>query len=178
MPTVRELLEREDFYDAAILRHGFVDYMRDYEVIVGSRDGPPYTDVHRYLFVGCAEAVCETAITPEWFVRSLPDDFVLSGPDYPEKDDPKGFIWGVRWAAAFPGLSYLPDGEGARAWSARLGRRMHEVLLETNAYRLRLVFADIRHAYLGTQDQPGILRGKDYPVPPTPADATSDGGIT
>ena len=57
MLTVRELLEREDFFDAAILRHGFVDYMRDYEVIVASRNGPPYTDVHRYLFVGCAEAV-------------------------------------------------------------------------------------------------------------------------
>src|SRR5690348_8639492 len=177
MLTVRELLEREDFFDAAVVRHGFVDYMRDYEVIVASRDGPPHTDLHRYLFVGCVEAVCRTSITPEWFVRSLPDDFVLSGPDYPDKNDPEGFIWGVRWAAAFPGLTYLTDGDRAREWTERLGQRMHEVLLETNAYALRLVFADVRYAHLGNESQPGLMRSKDYPIPPVPADVTSDGGV-
>lgn len=177
MLTVRELIEREDFFDAAILRHGFVDYMRDYEVIVASRNGPPYSDVHRYLFVGCAEALCRTALTPDGFVRCLPDDFVLSGPDYPAKDDPPGFVWGVRWAAAYPGLRYLADGERAREWTARLGRPMHEVLLETNAYALRLVFADLRYAYLGTDDVPGVLRSKDYPIRLAPEDATSDGGV-
>jgi hypothetical protein len=44
MLTIRELLEREDFFDAAIVCHGFVDYMRDYELLVASRDGPPYTE--------------------------------------------------------------------------------------------------------------------------------------
>lgn len=178
MLTVRELLEREDFFDAAIIRHGFVDYMRDYELIVGARNGPPNTDVHRYLFVGCVEAAYETALSPESFVGSLPDDFVLSGPDYPDKDDPRGFIWGVRWAGVYPGLAYLPDGERAKEWSTRLGRLMHEITLETNAYTLRLVFADLRYAYLGTEDQPGVLRTKDYPIPPVPSDATSDGGVT
>jgi hypothetical protein len=177
MLTVRELLEREDFFDAAILRHGFVDYMRDYEVIVGGRDGPPHTDVHRYLFVGCAEAVCQTAVDPQHFAPSLPDDFVLSGPDYPERDDPDGFVWGVRWAVVYPGATYVPDGERAREWAARLGRPMHEIFIETNAYSLLLVFADLRHAYLGTQDQPGVLRPKDYPIPPSAEDATSDGGV-
>jgi len=41
MLTVRELLQREDFFDAAVVRHGFVDDIRDYEVIVANRGGPP-----------------------------------------------------------------------------------------------------------------------------------------
>lgn len=177
MLTVRELLEREDFFDAAVLRHGFVDYMRDYELIVSGRRGPPHTDVHRYLFVGCAEVEYRTAIPPQSFAQSLPDEFVFSGPDYPDKEEPDGFIWGVRWACAYPGLTYIPDGERAAFWSGRLGRTMHEVLLETNAYTLRLVFADVRHQYLGTDDEPGVLQVKDYPIQPVPGDRTSDGGV-
>src|SRR5262245_44919289 len=123
MTTVQQFLQQHDFFDAAVLRHGFVDYMRDYEVIVGGLHAP-HTDVHRYHFIGCCEAQYETAIAPDVFARSLPDDFVLSGPDYPDKDDPEGFIWGVRWAAAYPGLLYLPEGERARFWTAELGRGM------------------------------------------------------
>ena len=50
MPTVREILERETFFDAAILRHGFVDYMRDYELIVkGEIPYPAATSTGIYL---------------------------------------------------------------------------------------------------------------------------------
>ncbi len=48
MTTVKELLEREDFFDAAVIRHGFTDYIRDYELIIGARNGPPiliYIDI-------------------------------------------------------------------------------------------------------------------------------------
>ena len=177
MLTVAELLERETFFDAGIYRHGFVDYMRDYELVVGGRDGPPRTDVHRYLFVGCAEAHYESAVRPEVFAASLPDDFVLSGPDYPDKDDPVGFIWGVRYSSAYPGLTYEADGARAREWAARLGRPMHEVLIETEAFRLRLVFADLRYAYLGTLDDPDVMRPKDMPIPPAEEQRTADGNV-
>jgi hypothetical protein len=162
--TVKELLEREDFLDAALLRHGFTDYMRDYEIIVSGRDGPPRTDVHRYLFIGCAEAVYQTAVSSEYFGPSLPDEFVLAGPDNPEEEIPDGFIWGVRWACAYPGLTYRRDGERARYWEGLLQRPMHEVFLETNAYSLLLVFADVRHSYIGVANEPGVLREKDYPT--------------
>jgi|SRR5262245_54576415 len=103
MMTVRELLNREDFFDAAILRHGFTDYMRDYEIVVSGRQGPLHTDVHRYQFVGCVEAVCTTNVEPAVFVSSLADDFVFAGPDYRDKEDPDGFIWGTRWSCSYPG---------------------------------------------------------------------------
>jgi hypothetical protein len=178
MLTVKALLERESFFDAAIIRHGFTDYMRDYEIIVVGRAGPPAADIHRYLFVGCAEAVYQTAISPKYFGPSLPDDFVFSGPDYPEKKDPQGFIWGVRYANAYPGLSYRLGGERSAYWTAHLRRKMHEVFIETEAYSLLLVFADLRYAYLGTNPDRGVMRPKDYPIPPAVSDATSDGGVS
>ena len=164
--TVRELLERETFFDAAILRHGFVDYMRDYELIVGARDGAPWDDLHLYHFVGCVEAAYRTRLRPSTFAESLSDEFVYAGPDYPEQDDPNGFIWGVRYSTAYPGLTYVEQGERAQHWSAQLGRLMHEVTVETEAFHLRLVFAELRYECLGREsaEQP---RPKDYPIEPT-----------
>jgi hypothetical protein len=177
MTTVRELLKREDFFDAAILRHGFVDYMRDYEILVGGRDGPPHTDVHRYLFVGCAEAFYETAIEPRAFNTSLRDANVFAGPDYPEEDIPDGFVWGVRYANAYPGLTYVEDGKRAAHWAAAMSRPMHEVLIETEAYRLRIVFADVRHEHLGREGEGAPPRSNDLPIAVRETDRTSDGGV-
>ena len=172
MLTVKELLEREDFFDAAILRHGFTDYMRDYEIIVGARNGPPNLHVHKYQFVGCAEAHYQTRLS-EGFALALTDEHVYSGPDYPDKETPDGFVWGVRSAEAYPGLKYVENGERARHWSGLLGRKMHEVFLEPNAYNLRLVFADVRYANLG--DEPEVSLPKDTPL--DVGDQTSDGGV-
>ena len=122
MLTVRELLEREDFSDADVLHHGFVDYMRDYELLVGARDGPPHTDLHRYLFVGCTEALCETTLPPAVLVESLGDASVEAGPDAADRDVPAGFLWGVRWAAAYPGWTYVTGGEPHTGRHASAGR--------------------------------------------------------
>lgn len=54
--TIKDQLTQEDFFDSAISRHGFTDYMRDYGIIIGGRSGPPNTDFHKYQFVGCVEA--------------------------------------------------------------------------------------------------------------------------
>jgi hypothetical protein len=169
--TVKELLERESIFDAAVMRHGFTDYMRDYEIIVGGRDGPPNTDIHKYQFIGCVEACYETR-HGKIFGQSLSDDFVFSGPDYPEKRDPDGFIWGLRFSEAY-GWQYIENGERAKYWSERLGRIMHEVILETNAYSLKLIFADIRYAFLGYE--PAVEVQKDYPL--KVSETTSDGGV-
>jgi hypothetical protein len=173
MTTVKGLLSREDFFDAAVLRHGFTDYMRDYEIIVGARNGPPNTDVHKYQFIGCVEAYYQTKISPEVFSQSLFDDFVYSGPDYPDEEDPEGFIWGVRFSEAYPGLTYVENGERAAYWSSMLGRKMHEITLDTNVFHLRLVFADIRYAFLG--HEPEVTISKDMPL--EVSEETSDGGV-
>jgi hypothetical protein len=178
--TVKELLERESITDAVIFRHGFTDYIRDYEIIVGARNGPPHTDIHKYQFIGCAEAICSTHLVRTFheptsiFGQSLADEFVFSGPDYPEKDDPNGFIWGVRFAEVLSGWAYIENGKRARFWSDAVRRKMHEVYVDTNAYRLELVFADIRYSFLG--HEPAVTVQKDYPLKIN--EITSDGGVT
>jgi hypothetical protein len=157
MSTVQEILNKESFYDAAIIRHGFTDYMRDYEIIVGARNGPPNTDLHVYQFIGCVEAQYQTRVAPLVFVQSLPDEYVYSGPDYPQKEDPDGFIWGVRYSTAFPGLIYVENGDKASYWSKLLKREMHEVTLETEAFHLRLIFAEVRYRFLGYEPEVVIL---------------------
>jgi hypothetical protein len=161
MLTVKELLKKEDFFDSTILRHGFTDYMRDYEIIVAARNGPPNTDVHNYQFVGCVEAHYQTKLR-ESFTQSLSDEHVYSGPDFPDKKEPAGFIWGMRFAEAYPGLKYIENGERAEHWSRLLGQKMHEVLLETNCFRLQLVFADVRYAFLG--HEPQVVLPKNMPL--------------
>jgi hypothetical protein len=170
--TVREYLESEDFFDAAILRHGFTDYMRDYEIIVGARNGPPDTDIHKYQFIGCVEVAYQTAMDGR-FGQSLSDDFVLSGPEFPRKQNAPGFAWGTRYAAAYPGLKYVENGERAQYWSRRVGRKMHEVTIGTSVFTLRLVFADVRYSFLG--HEPNVKIQQDYPLPVT--EITSDGGV-
>jgi len=176
MPTVREILERESFGDAAILRHGFVDYMRDYELIVEGRDPVSRQDRHRYLFVGTVEVAYELCL-PRHAIESFSDDLVPSGADLANIGVSQGFVWGVRWAESYPGLKYRADGPRAQHWSAVLGRRMHEVSIETNVYRLQLVFAGIRHASLGAAKDANSTRQEDVPIPPVLADRTSDGVV-
>jgi hypothetical protein len=162
MNPIQRALEQAGFFDAAVLRHGFTDYMRDYELIVSGRDGPSRDDVYRYHFVGCVESRFVSRIPPEVFARSLPDEFVYSGPDYPDREEPNGFIWGVRYSGAFPGLSYICPSERAAFWSEQCGIEMHEVLLETEAYDLSLVFFGFRHEYLGST---GSLKlAKQFPI--------------
>jgi hypothetical protein len=38
-------LTQEYLVDSAINHHGFTDYLRDYEIIIGERNGPPNFDL-------------------------------------------------------------------------------------------------------------------------------------
>lgn len=172
MTTVKELLEQNDFYDYAIVRHGFTDYMRDYEIIVhfGFHSG---NALEKYQFVGCIEATYSSALSPRVLAQSLADENVLAGPGTVKGDLPEGYIWGVRYAAVDPGWRYVENGERAMQWSKLMGRKMHEIDINTNVFNLKLVFADIRVALLG--HEPEYKLQEDYPLPIE--EATSDGGI-
>jgi hypothetical protein len=47
-------------------------------------------------------------------------------------------------------MSYIDGSAAAADWSRRLGHELHEVLVETNAYSLRLVFHDLRVTRIAT----------------------------
>lgn len=127
----------------AVVYHGFVDYMRDYEVIVRPA-GDPVTGVRpahlRYLFRYCVEARCQTTLSPDAWLESLDDRLI----DYQSGVDINGYLWGAKWHALYPGSSVVAESKSADRWAAALGIDFHEVRIETNAHDLTLVFSDLQ----------------------------------
>jgi hypothetical protein len=169
--TFRIAVEQDDrFLDSAIMSHGFAPYMRDYDVVIDlpatMRDGSGrgYVDGrYRYRFAHCPDV----RVTTTWPFDELGWTW---GDEFTDYDDwvragrPDGFVWGVCWALAYPGLSYISDSSLAASWTERIGREMHEVWIESNFYRIELVCHDLIVARMATGDpKTGKLTTFDVP---------------
>ncbi|MFE6787535.1 hypothetical protein ACFVFF_35265 [Streptomyces sp. NPDC057680] len=130
-------------FDHAVVHHGYTNYMRDYEVIVYATAAPD-TGIQpaylRYLFRYCVEARCETSVPAATWRVSLDDRLV----EYETGADLDGYVWGVKWHLLYPGAKLLPESEVARRWSRAVGIDFHDVVIESNAHRLTLVFSDLQ----------------------------------
>ena len=146
---IRDLLETLD--DADITRHGFTPYMRDYEIVAAQPDWMADTySVFRWLFTHCVVAEITAVLPPATYRLSWDDELTETGDlDILDRYPLGAFVWGVNWAAAYPGPVYVADSPLAAEWSERLDRSMHEVTIETNVYALRLVFHNLRVFALG-----------------------------
>ena len=122
--------------------------MRDYDIVIevpaaNPHGGGSYVEGrYRYRFTHCPEARVTTAVRDDVWQESCGDDFI-DFDAWRRVGEPPGFVWGVCWAVAYPGLSYVAGSVLARSWSARMGREMHEVRVESNAFELRLVCDDL-----------------------------------
>jgi hypothetical protein len=151
----------DEVYDHALVHHGYVDYMRDYELIVyctaDPRTGiePEYV---RLLFTHCVVADAETAVPPSVWARSMDDRLIASD----ATDQPvDAYVWGVRWQAMYPGGRVLPSSARAAEWTRALGRPFHEVRIEANGHHLNLVFADLRTSVIAVGEDGPVHR---YPL--------------
>ena len=127
--------------DFAVLGHGFAPHGRDYLLIVEDcLGGDPGR--HELTFTHCVRADCETRVRDDVWPKSWSDEFT----DYKrwqEAKEPDGYVWGVNWSNAYPGITKVGDSQLAAEWSRRLGKPMYEVTIETNQYLLRLVFHSV-----------------------------------
>jgi|SRR5215204_5174316 len=141
--TIQEKLAEYPLVAAAILHHGFAPFMRDYDVIAEiDGTGGTGSSVYRYRFTHCTEAHVTTGVSDDTWQQSWADLFT----DYKRwtaADSPGGFVWGVCWSMANPGLAYHAASPLAQEWSERLEQPMHEVTVETQVYRLSLIFHDV-----------------------------------
>jgi hypothetical protein len=162
---VREKLDALSFFDGAILGHGFTNYMRDYDILaeVDGADNKELAGRYRYRFTHCVQASYVTSLR-DGTLRTSWSDVYTEYDHWKEDGAPDGFVWGVCWAGAYPGLTYVRDSEAAADWSDRLGRPMHEITVETNVYLLRLVFHDVVITKLGNEAP--ILDNVNIPVEP------------
>ena len=140
-----EAINQWPLFDNAIVRHGFAPYMRDYELIVETAAATPdrrrsYPEGrYRYVFTHCVRADVETRVRDDTWRASWADAFI----DYSEWEAagcPAGFVWGVQYMDAYPGAKLVTGSQTATEWAARLGKTMAEVIIETNAQEIRLVF--------------------------------------
>jgi hypothetical protein len=155
----------DDVFDQGIVHHGYVDYMRDYEVILYCA-ADPRTGISpehvRLLFTHCVAADAETAVPAEVWSKSM-DDRLLDG----TIDHADGYVWGVRWQAMYPGARVVGDSPRAARWSQALRRRFHEVRIETNGHHLNLVFAELQSAVVPPGYAPFVVgdSGPDFKIP-------------
>ncbi|MEV4159945.1 YxiG-like protein [Nonomuraea dietziae] len=142
----------DDIFDQALLHHGFVDYMRDYQLVIRTT-ADPRTGIEpttlRYLFRHCVQATCTTTVPAAIWRTSLDDRLIT----YETGVDLDGYVWGVNWQMLYPGATLITDSPTARSWAAAIGIDFHEVRIETNAHDLTLVFSDLHIDELPTESQ-------------------------
>jgi hypothetical protein len=149
--TVKEKIEQKSLYDVAILRHGFAAHMRDYDVLIeamwGLKEWGDAKGHYRCRFTHCVEAHYKTKVKDKFWIESW-DELFTDYDTWEAAGAPNGFVWGTCWSMAYPGFLYRDDSELAEHWSQRLGKRMHEVRIETEAFELQLIFFDFNIAKL------------------------------
>jgi hypothetical protein len=121
--------------DFAVLRHGFLDHGRDYELVVQTYG----RGTDRIILTHVVVANCETAVAPEVWTKSWDDVFL----DHNRAKHLEGYVWGTNWSLAYPGLSFPEADPVVARWSKLLGRQMYSALLETDRMRLTFVFAGV-----------------------------------
>lgn len=147
---MKEQIESDDLlFDQAIYRHSYAPTHRDYDVLVAVMAAKPsglgsYTQGnYRYRFTHCPHTSATTKLTNETW-RASWDDLFTDYESWGRAGHPEGFVWAQDYAVAYPGLSYVDDSSLAEDWTRRLGQPMHEVVLETNVFELRLVCHGLR----------------------------------
>lgn len=155
--TVKEkLAEHSDFVDVGILYHGFAPHMRDYDVVFeamwGRKKWGDNKGTYRLRFAYCPEATTVTSVSDEFWKEAWSDVFIDQA-QWLAAGEPHGFCWWACWSNIFPGVSYVEDSPRARHWTERLGKQMHEVIVETEAFRLSVVFHDLTVTKLSAQVQ-------------------------
>lgn len=162
----------DDIFDQALLFHTYAYWMRDYEMVVhctaDPRTGIPPANL-RYLFKYCTEARVESTVRPDVWRRSLDNRLI----DYRTGVDLDGFVWGVQWSCLYPGGSIVEDSSAAARWAEAIGLDFHEVQIETEAYKINLVFSDLSVSEVGPGYSPLTVYdgGPDFKIPlPPPED--------
>lgn len=149
----------DDVFDQPVVFHGFADHMRDYDVYVYATAAPSsgITPEHlRYRFTHCVRATVTTTLSGESWRQSLGDELT----DYDEwqrAGEPAGYVWGVKWHNLYPGMQLQPGTGETRQWSDVVGIPFHEVLIETNAHRITLVFSDLTVSPVGKGTAPFMV---------------------
>lgn len=105
----------------------------------------------RYRVTHCTEAIARTTVTPKAWQASW-DDIFTNYQAWEQAGKPSGYVWGVEYADAYPGMTHVTESDRARHWTELLGHNLHEVRIQSNVLVLELVFHDLRVTQLAAGD--------------------------
>ena len=128
--------------DFGVMGHGFLPHGRDYSVLVESSMGnaPGRYDL---LFTHVVELIYQTAVSDEVWTRSWGEE-LLDYQAWLDAGEPDGYVWGTCWSLAYPGIRAVEPSAKAKKWSTKLAQPMYEAEIETDRFRVNLVFHSVR----------------------------------
>ena len=124
--------------------HGFIPHGRDYSFLVETSMGKD-PGRHQIQFTHIAELSYCTAVSDEVWARSWGEEFV----DYQswlDAGEPDGYVWGTCWSLAWPGIRAIEESPKASSWASRLEKPMYEAEIETDRFRINIIFHSLRSA--------------------------------
>jgi hypothetical protein len=124
------------------MAHGFAAHGRDYVFMLENALGPK-PGTYRLTFTHVVELNHMTTVSDDVWQASWSDAFI----DYKAWEavsEPDGYVFGTNWSLAYPGFEAVDDDPSASGWSARLHRPMHMATIETDRFKIGLIFHDVR----------------------------------
>ncbi|MHB8627343.1 MAG: YxiG-like protein [Aggregatilineales bacterium] len=156
-PSVWEKLESSPFFDCPIIAHNFTPYLRDYDIIINVPAAvlgiiePYFAASYLYRFTHCVFAQVTMAASDS-ILRESWSDIYTDYEAWKQSGMPKGFVWGVNYSDAYPGMKFKKDSPLAKEWTERLWHPMHELFIETNGHNITLIFHDVLIRQLARAD--------------------------
>jgi hypothetical protein len=126
----------------AVLKHGLAPHGRDYHMVI-EQSSQHRPGRHRLIFTHVTEVAFTSEVRDDVWRASWADLFTHYGA-WEEGGQPEGYVWGVNWSLAYPGIKAVEASAKADQWSRRLQHPMYEAELTTSQFRLALVFHDLR----------------------------------
>ena len=136
LEALRDWLPQVDF---GVMSYGFAPHGRDYVFVleVGGAGTYELTLTH------VVEMKYETRVRDDVWPASWDDVFV----DYAAWEtagEPNGYVWGNNWSLAYPGLHVADNDPLAAQWTDRLGRSMYAMAIETDRFKISIIFHKVR----------------------------------
>ena len=140
------VMDAFDLLDTGLIFHAYRSYMRDYELIVVNDGISAPRGLYSYVFRYCVEANTQSCIGPTGWLQSLDDrltDYETYKTLWDDGVELDGFVWGVKWSECYPGWSLVENSKRASYWTDEMGFDFYEILIQTNAIEIRLIFSDL-----------------------------------
>lgn len=129
----------DDIIDVAIISHGFMPYKRDYFFHIETMWKDNYAGQYLILFKHCYDLSYQTIADENILLQSW-DECFIDFEEFKRAGEPEGYVWGTNWANAYPGFSNMENSPNATKWSERLKKEMKELLVESEVYKINLIY--------------------------------------